>query len=119
MEVRDLVSCSKGERPERDPFVCHRQFLSSSRPGWRTDPKRRNRLHWGTAQKEGMDGWDESKRRISKRGTNSSIESGFFTESRAVAFDIRFKMDLEGPFTQNEAKGEDQVQILEARENTR
>ena len=60
-----LSIVSKGERPERDPFVCHRQFLSSSRPGWRTDPKRRNRLHWGTAQKEGMD-WTRAKEESQK-----------------------------------------------------
>ena len=118
MEIRDLASCRRVRDQGERPF-CLPSPISVLLATWMADgPETPQQIALGDRTKRG-DGWDESKRRISKRGTNSSTESGFFTESRAVAFDIRFKMDLEGPFTRNEAKGEDQVQILEARENTR
>ena len=49
-------------------------------PGWRKDPGTPQQIALGDRTKRG-DGWGESKRRISKRGTNSSTESGPFTHS--------------------------------------
>ena len=104
MEVCDLASRRRvGERRERDPFVCHRQFLSSSRPGWRTDPGTPQQIALGGPHKKR--GWKDGTRAKEESQKGEPIRRPRVDPSRrAVAFDIRFKMDLEGPFTQNEAK---------------
>ena len=50
MEVRDLASCRR-VRDQRETLLFAIANFCPPR-----DLERRNRLHWGTAQKEGMDG---------------------------------------------------------------
>ena len=118
MEVRHHLASCRRVRYQREThlFAIANFCPPGDLDGGRTRD-RRNRLHWGTAQKEGMDGTRAKEE--SQKG--EPIRRPRVDPSRtAVAFDIRFKMDLEGPFTQNEAKkGEDQVHIVEVRENTR
>ena len=103
MEVCDLASRRRvGERRERP--ICLPSPISVLLATWMADgPGNAATDCIGGPHKKR--GWMDGTRAKEESQKGEPIRRPRVDPSRrAVAFDIRFKMDLEGPFTQNEAK---------------